>query len=137
VLALAFVIVGAQAYERDVAVIESEMVAVARWLAENTAPDDLVAAHDIGAIGYYAGRPILDLAGLISPEVIPLLNDPVRLSDYVLASGARYLVTAPGWRYEELTQLSDVLLLFRAESKWTAAAGLNSSAVYGLPVSDR
>jgi len=33
------------------------------------ADDDLIAAHDIGAIGYFAPRPILDLAGLISPDV--------------------------------------------------------------------
>ena len=137
VLTLAFVGVGAQAYQRDVAVIGSEMVTVARWLAENTEPGDLVAAHDIGAIGYFAERPILDLAGLISPEVIPMLGDPAVMGEYVLASEARYLVTAPGWMYEALTGRADVTLLFSADSPWTAAAGLNSSAVYRLPVSDR
>ena len=137
VLTAAFVGVGAQAYQRDVEVIDSEMVAVARWLAENSEPDDLVAAHDIGAIGYYAERPILDLAGLISPEVIPLLGDWDAIAEYVLASEARYLVTAPGWPYEALTGRADVTLMFSADSRWTAAAGLNSSAVYRLPVSGR
>jgi hypothetical protein len=133
----AFAVIGAQAYQKDVEVIDSEMVSVARWLAGNTEPDDLVAAHDIGAIGYYAERPILDLAGLISPEVIPMLGDPAALSKYVLASGARYLVTAPGWPYERLTERADVSLVFRAESRWTVAEGLNTSSVYLLPVSDR
>jgi hypothetical protein len=35
----------------DVAVIESEMVNTAKWVAESTEPDALVAAHDIGALG--------------------------------------------------------------------------------------
>jgi hypothetical protein len=137
VLALAFAGVGAQAYQKDVAVIDSEMVTVARWLAENTEPDDLIAAHDIGAIGYFAERPILDLAGLISPEVIPILGDPAALGEYVLASGAQYLVTAPGWPYEQLTERADVRLVFRAGSRWTAAEGLNTSSVYSLPVNGR
>lgn len=137
VLTLAFAGIGGRAYQRDVSVIDSEMVAVARWLAENTGPDDLVAAHDIGAIGYLAGRPILDLAGLVSPEVIPMLGDPAAMGEYVLLSKARYLVTAPGWPYELLTGRPDVTLQFKTESRWTVAAGLNSSAVYRLPVSDR
>jgi hypothetical protein len=137
ILALAFVGVGARAYQKDVEVIDSEMVTVARWLIENTEPGDMVAAHDIGAIGYYAKRPILDLAGLISPEVIPMLGDSAALSEYVLASEARYLVTAPGWSYESLTERPDVRLMFSADSRWTVAEGLKTSSVYSLPVNDR
>lgn len=44
------------------------VVATADWLRENTAPGDLVAAHDIGAIVDIAHRPVLDLVGLIDPE---------------------------------------------------------------------
>ncbi|MBK8976178.1 MAG: hypothetical protein IPM29_09640 [Planctomycetes bacterium] len=32
-------------------------------------PGDTVACHDLGALGYFADRPLLDLAGLGSPEV--------------------------------------------------------------------
>jgi len=34
------------------------------------APGEILAAPDIGALGYYSGAPILDLLGLISPEAI-------------------------------------------------------------------
>ena len=130
---LAFLAMGARAYARDVQVIQSEMVAVSHWLAENTEPDEWVAAHDIGAMGYFAGRPILDLAGLISPDVIPLMDDEATLAGYILAGRARYLVTAPGWPYQELTGRPEVTLLYSADSPWTAAEGLDSSAVYRLP----
>jgi hypothetical protein len=46
-------------------------------------------------------------------------------------------VTAPGWRYEGLTERADVMLVFSAESRWTMAEGLNTSSVYTLPVSGR
>lgn len=72
---LIFWIVGARAYALDVAIIESEMVAISKWLAMNTDPEDLIAVHDIGAIGYYSDRKILDLAGLVSPEVLPIIDD--------------------------------------------------------------
>src|SRR5690606_33949171 len=32
-------------------------------------PGELVACHDIGALGFFADRPLLDLAGLGTPEI--------------------------------------------------------------------
>jgi hypothetical protein len=58
--------IGLNQHAQDVQIIESEMVVTARWLADNIAPDQLLAVHDIGAVGYYAPRPMLDLAGLVS-----------------------------------------------------------------------
>ena len=99
IILLFFLLQGAFAFAADVAIVEGEMVTVAGWLANNTPPDALIASHDIGAIGYFAERPLLDLAGLISPEVIPLLQNEDALAQYILNSDAQYLVTAPGWPY--------------------------------------
>ena len=99
---LAFVVVGARAYATDVGIIEGEMVNVALWLNAHAAPDDLIAAHDIGAIGYFTQRPLLDLAGLVSPEVIPFIRDEARLGALARQRGAVYLVTFPSW-YPRLT----------------------------------
>ncbi len=136
IVALLFLALGAQAYRADVAFIQNEMVATAHWLRENTAPDALVAAHDIGAIGYYAGRPLLDLAGLVSPEIVPLLDDEAALADYVRQSGADYLVTAPGWPYNSLTGAPDVTLLFETGYARTREQGANNMAVYQLPAQE-
>ncbi len=95
VLFALYIPIGAAAYATDVAIIDGEMVAVAQWLDRNTPPGALIAAHDIGAIGYFARRPILDLAGLISPEVIPFIRDEAKLDEWIRARGARYLVTFP------------------------------------------
>lgn len=88
---------GAPAYADDVAYIEVEMVATARWVAEHTSADDIVAAHDIGALGYFAPRRLVDLAGLVSPDVIPFMNDAGRLANYIVESDSDYLIVFPGW----------------------------------------
>jgi hypothetical protein len=42
------------------------------WLRDNTPPDTVVAALDIGALGYSSERRVLDLMGLVSPEMMVL-----------------------------------------------------------------
>ena len=131
---LFFLLQGALAYATEVAIIEGEMVTVARWLADNTQPDTLIASHDIGAIGYFAERPLLDLAGLISPEVIPLLESESALTEYILKSEAQYLVTAPGWPYSQIADQPSTQLRFTTDFAITREQGLNNMTVYQLTV---
>jgi hypothetical protein len=46
----------------------------AEWLAVNVPPGTRVAYVEIGVLGYYAHRPIQDLMGLVSPEVLPAVE---------------------------------------------------------------
>jgi hypothetical protein len=131
-LALIFLLFGLQAYVQDVSLVESEMVATAKWLRDNTPDNALIAAHDIGAIGYYAERPILDLAGLVSPEVVPLLADEKAMADYINQQEVDYLVTAPGWTYIAITRSPGAIQLFVSDHEPTRMAGLNNTAVYRL-----
>lgn len=43
--------------------------AAGEWLAANTSPDARVGALEIGVIGFYGRRPMVDFAGLAQPEV--------------------------------------------------------------------
>jgi len=94
---LAFIIIGAGAYSDDVGVIQSEMVKTAQWIAKNTPENTLVAAHDIGALGYWGNRSIIDLAGLVSPEVVPFIRDEAKLAQYLDSQHADILMTFPKW----------------------------------------
>jgi hypothetical protein len=123
----AFLVQGAVAYAGDVAIIETEMVPVAHWLAENTPPDALIAAHDIGAIGYYSGRNVLDLAGLISPEVIPFIRDETQLATYLDRRGSAYLVTFPGW-YPQLVKSGQAV--YQSGGLFSPDAGGENMVVY-------
>jgi len=129
-LALIFLLLGLNAYQQDVATVNGEMVDVAMWLNENTPADANIAAHDIGAIGYFAKRQLIDLAGLISPEVIPFLEDEGEVVEFIRESEADFLVTAPGWTYEELTDSNETKLLYVTELESTRELGFNNMAVY-------
>lgn len=96
-ISIAFYIQGGRAYGLDVAVIESEMVDTANWLAQNTPERALIAAHDIGALGYFSNRRLVDLGGLVSPQVIPFLRQEELLAGYLELQQADYLVTLGGW----------------------------------------
>jgi hypothetical protein len=122
-----FWVLGGRAYARDVAIIETEMVRAARWVRDNTPTDALVAAHDIGALGYYADRRLVDLAGLVTPEVIPILRDEAALAGYLEERGADYLVTFPSW-YPTLTH--GLRPLFTTDEPFAPAAGGDNMAIY-------
>jgi hypothetical protein len=96
-LLIVFWVRGAVAYASDVAIIESEMVQTAHWLAGEIPADTAVAVHDIGAVGYYTRLDLVDLAGLVSPEVIPFIRDEERLAGYLDERQVQYLVTFPDW----------------------------------------
>ena len=54
--------------------LRQSLVPWGQWFAAHARPGDTIAAPDIGAIGYYSRRRVLDLAGLVSPAMIPLLE---------------------------------------------------------------
>jgi hypothetical protein len=113
VLTIAFHFVGARQNAYDVFFIESQMVRTAQWVEQNLPPDARLAVHDIGALGFYVQNPLIDLAGLTSPEVIPFIRDESRLSEYLDSKSADYLITFPSF-YPQLT--SQRLPVFEAGS---------------------
>lgn len=51
------------------------------WLRAHTAPDATVGALEVGIVGYYSQRPIVDFAGLIQPEVADQLGPSATYHD--------------------------------------------------------
>ncbi|HUI90260.1 MAG TPA: hypothetical protein VLX61_16190 [Anaerolineales bacterium] len=124
---LGFVALGARAYGEDVGLIESEMVVTAQWVARNIPPHAIIAAHDIGALGYFDNHRLIDLAGLVSPEVIPFMRDQPRLAAYLNQRGANYLIAFPDF-YPDLTRNAPVV--FSSGGRFAIEAGQQNMAVY-------
>jgi hypothetical protein len=103
------------------------MVDSAKWIAENIPAGATVAAHDIGALGYFDNHPLIDLAGLITPQVIPFIRDETRLTTYLNENGADYLVVFP-WFYPKI--VPDLEIVFVTNSPFTLALGEQNMAVY-------
>jgi hypothetical protein len=73
--------------ERDIAVAQTREDTLRRplglWLRDHVAPAERVLLEPIGYAGYYSGRRILDMVGLVSPEVLPYYRTPHALSGIV------------------------------------------------------
>ncbi len=118
---------GAYAYAQDVAVIESEMVAAAKWVSGHLPASALIAVHDIGAMGYFGGHDLVDLAGLVSPDVIPFIRNESRLAEYLDERRVDYLVTFPSW-YPQLTR--GLQRVFSTDAPYAPAMGEDNMMVF-------
>ena len=121
---------GALAFAQDVSYIESEMVDTAKWVSVSIPPDDLVAAHDIGALGYFGGHELVDLAGLINPEIVPIIRDEAGLTRRLDELGVAYLVVFPDW-YETLTD--GLRLVHSTQAVFAPTQGGTNLNVYRWP----
>ena len=132
VLLLAFWVRGAQVYADDSGFIEGEMVTVAQWLNANTEPDALIAVHDIGAVGYFTRRSLLDLAGLVTPEVVPYITDETRLLAFMAHQGADYVILFPDWSDAYRRMANDPRLhpVYSTDYAWTRSQGLENMVVF-------
>jgi hypothetical protein len=110
-ISIAFFIKGIQAYRADLEVIETYMVRPAFWVEENTPPEAVIAVHDIGAMGFFGNRQLIDLAGLANPEVIPFIRDEAKIHDYLIIRGANYFVCFNDW-YETSGNWGEVIATF-------------------------
>lgn len=64
-----------EVYREQTHHISIRQVATAKWLRDNTPEGSIIATHDVGAIGFYSNRKVVDVAGLINPEFINKLLD--------------------------------------------------------------
>ncbi len=96
-MAVLSIVRGAGIYAANISYINDYQVETALWLRSHTPSDALVATHDIGAIGYFSGRQVIDLGGLTQPELVPLLNDQQALVAYLQRAQVDYVVMFPDW----------------------------------------
>lgn len=87
-------------YRSDEETTRTVVAEAARYLRENSPPDALVAAHDIGGPLYFSGRKILDLVGLIDPEVAEIHRrdrSGSLLWDHLAGKRPDYVVMFDAW----------------------------------------
>jgi hypothetical protein len=101
------------------------------WLREHSRPDATVALNDIGGIAWASGRRVIDLEGLVTPEILPYKRPGARLR-FLEQTRPDYLVIFPEW-YPDLVARSD---LFREVHRVTVprrSAAHDTMIVYATP----
>jgi hypothetical protein len=89
----------ADEYAWNVKNINDQQVAIGRWVNENLPADAVLAINDVGAIKYFSQRRIVDVTGLLTPELIPYTRAG-RKMDYLRAVSPDYLIVYDSWFLE-------------------------------------
>jgi hypothetical protein len=87
-------------YADECKYISDRQVAAAKWISNNTQEGDIIATHDVGAIGFYCNRKIVDVAGLITPELIDKLVDKNYnqiMLDFMKAKNVTHIAFLQNW----------------------------------------
>jgi hypothetical protein len=82
-------------YGKAVGNINDMQVKIGLWLNENTPPDAVFATHDAGALRYFSNRTLIDLAGLVSPDIIHGNMTDSEKMQYLHDRGCNYIVFFP------------------------------------------
>jgi arabinofuranosyltransferase len=106
-------------------------VQAAQWINNNVPKDAVIATHDIGIIGYYTERQIVDLAGLVTPDVVPIMNNPQKMACYVRAKQVTHLIVYSGY-YRDLLTLLHAHLVFSPAAEQLRAMGVEPFEVYEI-----
>lgn len=132
---------GAGRYVQSVGNVEDGDVAMARWLEDRLPPEAVLAAVDLGAAAAILPNPIVDLAGIASPEV----SEHVRRARsrgrtwrqgvlaFVAAERPDYLLVFPSWLPQVEAPGSPFRRLHAVEVSQNITLGGDVLALYATP----
>jgi hypothetical protein len=88
--------------------IEAMQVPLGHWVAANTPRDARLALNDVGAIAFLSRREVVDVMGLVTPDILPYRRDGelgvLRYLEGVACPD--YLIVFPGW-FPRLTAMEE------------------------------
>jgi len=87
----------AATYAVECKYIADRQVRTAKWLHDTLPVEARVATHDVGAIGFYSGRRVVDMIGLVSPAMIPNIGSFDGLSRFLSREHVTHLVLLRNW----------------------------------------
>ncbi|MFZ1979064.1 MAG: hypothetical protein WAV76_14010, partial [Bacteroidota bacterium] len=72
-------------------------IRAAVWIKDNLPADAVIAAHDVGALGYYSERKIVDMVGLITPAAIPFIHEKNQMLAWLSREHVTHIATFRDW----------------------------------------
>jgi tetratricopeptide (TPR) repeat protein len=77
--------------------INDRQVRTATWIRDNLPATAVIGTHDVGAIAFYSGRRVVDMVGLVSPEMIDNIGSYDRLKSFLVRSHVTHLAVLRNW----------------------------------------
>jgi hypothetical protein len=132
-IAAATLVPAAARYGWAVQNINAMQVHVGRWVDENVPKTARVAVNDIGAIAFFSRREVIDLMGLVTPEIIPYRRQGESgVIQYLKEACPQYVIIFPAW-FPRLAASADTLEpVHRVRLERNEVAGAAEMVVYRL-----
>ena len=113
--------------------INAMQVHLGHWVAEHVPASASLALNDIGAIAYVSRRPVIDLMGLVTPDILPYRREGEGgVARYINEHCPDLVIVFPAW-FPTLTSRRDVLVpMYRVELSHNEVAGAREMVVYAL-----
>ena len=99
-IAIAFgveVIKNQKGYADECRYITERQVKTALWIRDQLPLNAVVATHDIGAIAFYSQRRVVDMVGLVSPEMTKNIGRFDLLTQFLVKSKVTHVATLRNW----------------------------------------
>jgi hypothetical protein len=123
----------ADRYAWGVQNINAMQVHLGHWVGAHLPPTARIAVNDIGAIAYFSRHSLIDLMGLVTPDIIPYRRDGERgIIRYLAEHCPDYLIVFPTW-FPQLTARRESLQpIYRVRLERNEVAGGSEMVVYRL-----
>lgn len=82
--------------------IKDQQIKIAHWINKNIPDEKVIAVNDIGALTYITDKKIVDMEGLVTPEILrikeqSLENQPVNMMRELKKNNVNYIIIYPDW----------------------------------------
>jgi arabinofuranosyltransferase len=113
--------------------INAMQVHLGRWADENVPTTARIAVNDIGAIAFFSRREIIDLMGLVTPEIIPYRRQGEGgVIRYLKEACPQYVIIFPAWFPRLAASADTVEPVYRVRLERNEVAGAAEMVVYRL-----
>ncbi|HEY7539445.1 MAG TPA: hypothetical protein VIF11_04850 [Methylomirabilota bacterium] len=132
-IALVALVPAATRYGWAVQNINAMQVHLGRWADAQLPRNARIALNDIGAIAFFSHRDVIDLMGLVTPEIIPYRRrGESGVMEYVSEACPDYLIIFPAW-FPRLAASQETLEpIYRVRLEHNEVAGAAEMVVYRL-----
>ncbi len=129
-------------YTRNVRNVNSSDVVMGRWVREHLPPEAVLAVEDIGAIKFLGPQRIIDLVGLVSPDIQLYIRQATTREDPLGQGGVRryieekkpdFIVAYPGWHPMITNDRDNFRPIYRLEIPENITMAGDEMLVYTTP----
>jgi len=113
--------------------INAMQVHLGRWVDEHLPKRGTIAVNDIGAIAYFSRREVIDLMGLVSPDIIPYRREgEAGVIRYLVERCPGHVIVFPAW-FPQMTARRDLIEpIYRVRLEHNTVSGADEMVVYRL-----